>query len=397
MEFWIICTLLTCAVAAAMIMPMLRPPPSVGEDPQVALYKAQLAEVDRDVAREVVAAEDAERTKAEIARRLLAASSSTATTTDSTLTRPAVLALVVIVLGLSGATYWQLGAPGYGDLPLQTRIALGNEARANRPAQDVAAAAAPIVPQPDVPEDYLETVAQLRQVVPLRGDDLQGWELLSFHETQLFNYAAASEAQARVIEIKGDDATVDDKTRLADLMVAAANGYVSPEAEKIVREVLAVAPNNIPARYYLGAMFNQTDRPDRALQLWRSILESGAAESFHSRLARDQVGDAAFRAGTSYTPPPVEEMSLEQAMSGEGMTEDEQSQMISGMVGRLADRLATQGGPVTDWARLIIAYGVLGATEDASAILAEARDTFGASDEALEILDEAARRAGLAE
>jgi len=163
----------------------------------------------------------------------------------------------------------------------------------------------------------------------------------------------------------------------------------------IVREVLAEDPNNIPGRYYLGAMFDQTDRPDRALRLWRSILESGAAESFHLTMARDLVGDAAFRAGTEYTPPAPESMSLEQAMTGEGMTGDEQSEMIDGMVSRLADRLATQGGPVTDWARLIIAYGVLGQVEDASAILAEARDTFGASDEATAILDEAASRAGL--
>lgn len=395
MLFWIICLLLTCAVAAVLVMPMLRPPQSDAEDPQIALYKAQLAEVDRDVARDVVAAEDAERTKAEIARRLLAASNRATSTTVSPITRPTVAVVAVAVLGLTGLTYWQLGAPGYGDFPLKTRIAMGDEARENRPRQEAAVAAAPKVPTPDVPEDYLVSIEQLRQLVPLRGDDLQGWELLALHETQLFNYAAAADAQTRVVEIKGDDATVEDKVRQVDLMVAAANGYVSPESEVIVRQILAEDPNSIPGRYYLGAMFDQTDRPDRALRLWRSILESGAAESFHLTMARDLVGDAAFRAGTEYTPPSPEVMSLEQAMTGDGMTGDEQADMIDGMVSRLADRLATQGGPVTDWARLIIAYGVLGQDEDASAILAEARDTFGASDEATAILDEAASRAGI--
>jgi hypothetical protein len=44
---------------------------------------------------------------------------------------------------------------------------------------------------------------------------------------------------------------------------------------------------------------------------------------------------------------------------------------------------------------LIIAYSVLGQTDDALEILVEAQDVFGASDEAIAILDEAATRAGL--
>ena len=71
--------------------------------------------------------------------------------------------------------------------------------------------------------------------------------------------------------------------------------------------------------------------------------------------------------------------------------------MIEGMVAQLSDRLATQGGSPEEWARLITAYGVLGDTEQATAIWTEAQGVFGASDAAMEVLRDAAARAGLLE
>lgn len=396
--FWIICAVLTAVVAAMVVAPMLRPPEDDGADPQVALYKAQLAEVDRDVARDVIAPEDAERAKAEIARRLLAASKQDAAATASNpMTKPVVGALIAGIVAIAGGTYWQLGVPDYPDLPLAKRIAMSEEVRANRPTQAQAEAAAPPVPAPEVPEDYLEAVTQLREMLPERGDDLRGWELLAYHEAQLGNFADAAAAQARVIAIKGTEASEADKIRQVDMLVAAANGFISPEAEVLVRDVLDENPNNTAGRYYLGAMFNQTDRPDLAFRYWRSILESGAPESMHLELARGQIAGAAFRAGTDYTPPQpsLSGPSMEQMMAAEDMDPEARNEMIAGMVASLSDRLATQGGSVEEWARLIVAQSVLGDTDQAKEILAEAREVFGASDAATAVLDEAATRAGL--
>lgn len=396
--FWIICACLTLAILAMIVAPMLRGAEAAAEeDPQVALYKAQLAEVDRDVAREVLAPEEAERAKTEIARRLLAANQTAQATAQSPITLPVVGGVAVLVaLGTAG-TYWTLGAPGYADLPLQTRIALGDEARANRPSQAQAEAATPPRLAPEVPADVMASIEQLRAVVPQRGDDLQGWELLAFYEAELGNYAAAAKAQARVVAIKGADVATEDLIRQADLMVVAANGFVSPETEQVVRDILELNPQSIAARYYLGAMFDQTDRPDRAFRLWRSLLESGAPESYHMALARRQVTEAAFRAGVDYTPPTLPGPSMEQMMAAEDMNPEDRAEMINGMVAALSDRLATQGGTVAEWARLIVAHGVLGDTDQAKAVLAEARDVFGASDEAMAVLNEAASSAGLAE
>jgi len=71
--------------------------------------------------------------------------------------------------------------------------------------------------------------------------------------------------------------------------------------------------------------------------------------------------------------------------------------MVEGMVARLSDRLASEGGPPADWARLIRALGVLGRRQEAEAILAEARVKLAGDPAARSLLDEAAANAGIAE
>ena len=74
MLFWIIIFVIALLSGLALIAPMWRPaePGETGSE-DVALYRAQLSEVERDLARGVLNADEAERTRTEIARRLLAA------------------------------------------------------------------------------------------------------------------------------------------------------------------------------------------------------------------------------------------------------------------------------------------------------------------------------------
>ena len=121
-----------------------------------------------------------------------------------------------------------------------------------------------------------------------------------------------------------------------------------------------------------------------------------------------QVEDAAEAAGVPYTPPAMPAPSAppvltdpdqpgptaEDLQAAQDLTPEQQQEMARGMVERLAARLAEQGGPATDWARLIRTLGVLGETERAAAIWAEAETVF-AGTEGLEAIREAARAAGI--
>ena len=77
------------------------------------------------------------------------------------------------------------------------------------------------------------------------------------------------------------------------------------------------------------------------------------------------------------------------------MTEDDRQTMIRGMVNGLSERLALEGGPPSDWARLIAALGVLGEEERAIAIYTEALQRFAGNDAALEAIRNGARQAKL--
>jgi len=396
MIFWIVCAAMTLGVTALIVMPMLRPRVVADDNPDIAIYRAQLAEIDRDLERELLAPDEAERARTEVARRLLAASNEVRPETGGHApTRAAAMVVAVVMVGLGFGTYWSLGAPGYPDLPLQARLASSAEMRANRPSQAALEVAAPAPPAVDVPDDYREAIDQLRVIAPTRPDDLEVWSRLAFHEVELRNYAGAADAQAQVIAIKGDDAEITDYQRLLDLLVVAAGGLVSPEAEQIARDILDRENGNVAARYYLGALYNQTDRADLALRFWRDIIETGDPNDFHIVSARQQVGDAAFRAGVEYAVPEARGPSFDQMDAAQDMSQEDRAAMIGGMVAGLANRLATEGGPAQDWARLIRAYGVLGDQEAAATVWAEAQQVFVSSMRGMEILTNAARDAGV--
>lgn len=395
MFFWIICVLLAAVVGVMVAAPLWRPSVAPATSPDVAFYRSQLDELDRDITRGVIAPVEAKIARVEIARRLLAADSEVSVgQTDRA--SPVIAAIVVAVIAAVGVSaYNYLGAPGYGDLPLKARIAASDEIRENRPTQAAMTAAAPPPAVVDVPADYLASVVQLRQIVLTRPDNVDGWALLATHETHLRNFGAAAAAQEKVVALKAAAATPDDVRLLLDLMVSAANGLVSPEAEILVRVLLDQDPDDVTARYYLGALYNQTDRPDVALRMWRPIVDAGDATQFHVASARAQIADAAFRAGVKYTLPAARGPSAEDIANAADLSDADRDSMIRSMVAGLSERLATDGGPAADWARLIRAYGVLGETEAATEIWLEAAEVFAGSQSATAALQDAAKAAGV--
>ena len=402
MLFWIVAGTLAALVAALIARPLLAPPAGEAEaSPDQAIYRDQLAEVDRDLRRGVLPPAEAERARVEIARRLLAADRAGPLRFREAPRGAALVAAgvagVVVVLGGLGL-YSVLGAPGVADLPREARLAEAEALKAARPSQEEAEAeAAGLFPEPEVPDDYRQMIEELRRVVPTRPDDLEGWQLLAQHEARLGRYGDAARAQERVVALKGEAATVEDWMGLADRMVAAAGGTVTPEAERVLGEIATLDGENLGLLYYLGLLEAQTGRPDLAFPLWRKVVEDAPAESLHRRLAEGQIEEVAWLAGVDYQPPAAPGPSPEEMEAVAGMDPEAQGEMIRGMVDSLSERLATEGGPPADWARLVTSLAVLGETEQAAAVLAEARGAFAGSAEAGALLDEAATMAGIAE
>ncbi|MGR3343356.1 MAG: c-type cytochrome biogenesis protein CcmI [Paracoccaceae bacterium] len=402
MVFWLLVIVIGGLVAAVLALAAVRAHGQRhvdGNDLQI--YRDQLDEVSRDLVRQVISEAEAERLRLEVSRRLLdadklARASGAATGAGANPVLAGSLALAVF-----GGAFWLysvLGAQNYRDLPLEARIAAADAARAERPAQDaVEARARALAINPNADPRHVELLQDLRDALMARPDDLRGHLLLARNEAELGDYVAAHKALKRVIEIKAGAAEAADFANYADMLVLAAGGYVSPRAEAALRETLQREPENGTARYYVGLMYAQNDRPDLAFNLWRQLLEDSSSTAPWVAPIRGQIEFAAANAGVRYElPEQTKGPSAADIAAAEGMSEEQQSAMIRGMVERLSERLANEGGPAQDWAQLISTLGVLGQQERAAAIWEEAQTVFAASPGAIAVVRGAAERAGVA-
>lgn len=366
------------------------------------LYRDQLRELDRDIARGVITEEDAARARTEISRRVLEADRLVQAETTSRQGRALPVALgLLVTLGVAVFVYSTIGAPGYPDLPLAERVAQIEAERAARPSQAEIEAQVPALPQPNLSPDDEAVLTALRTQMAETPNDIEGGRLLVRSEANLRNYPAAKLAQAQLVAALGDAVTARDLVDLARLHILAAGGYVSPEAEAILLRAFASDPDQLDAQFLLGAMYNSQGRPDLTFPLWMTVLQSSPPDAPLVGIILQEIEIVAFFAGQRLDPAllpapqpgavsePERGPSPSQIEAAEDMSAEDRMMMIQDMVARLNERLATEGGTEDDWARLITAYGVLGQFETAERIMAEAREVFAGSARAMVLFDQA--------
>ena len=402
--FWLPAAALVAVAVAMTVLGLVRGARLRAEDDarELGIYRDQLGEIERDLARGLVSADEAERLRTEIARRLLDADRrrQDAGKPAPYGARIAGLVMVWLMVAIAGWVYWSEGALLYPDQPLAQRHAEAAEMRANRPSQaemEAAWAADPRRPAPAAPEPEFDALMeQLRSALVERPTDLTGFRLLARNEANLGNHAAAARAQQRVVELLGAAAGPVDHLILAENLILAAGGLISPEAERALEATLRLDPGNLMARYFSGLLFAQTGRPDLTFTLWRRVLEESPPDAPWVPQIRATIGELGELSGVPFTPPPLEAMgargpSDEDIAAAAEMDPEARAAMIGAMVEGLSARLATQGGSAQEWAQLISALVVLDQGERARAILQEARMVFAAEPEALELVERAAR------
>jgi cytochrome c-type biogenesis protein CcmH len=393
-EIWFWAAALGMGLAvAAVLLAAFRRQRSALLQPQVAdlvIYKDQLSEIDRDLARGTIGPEEAERLRAEVARRLLEADR-TKGNADTAGSQGwgwlAVGAVLAATVPGTAAIYWGLGAPGYPDMPLGPRLAGLDAAIAARPTQTEELERIGRVR--DAAEDAAIQAGLAAETNPdvLRAafrDHFQAGDLL-----------AAVRTQERVLAVLGAEATPADHANLALALVAEAEGYVSPEAEVALRETLTRDLSNQLARYLVGEMFLQGGRFDQTFRFWRPLVESGSPDAPWTASIRERIGTVAELAGVSYELPGGTGPGAADMAAAAEMTPEDRQAMIEGMVAQLADRLATDGGDVEDWERLIRSLVVLERLPEAQEIYDEAKEKFQGRPAELSFLRMAAVEGGL--
>lgn len=385
MIFWLMALGMAGMSAALVLRALGRSLAGDGVNPDLAVYKAQLAEVDRDLARGMIGAGEAEGLRLEIKRRILDLdrAGGLGGRADGPQSRGVVLALLGVALVSAVALYLRLGAPGYPDLPHSEQLAQSQELRAARPSQEKAEAIATAGrPAPAAADaEFATLMDQLRAAVAARPDDVQGLRLLAENERKLGRLPEAARAQEQLLAALGKRATAQDWASLADSLVNAAGGVVTADGEAAILSALKADPANPTARFYAGLHEAQIGRPDLAFAFWSQLLESGPADAPWVPFITARLPEIAAAAGVDYEPPP--------AMA-------DQAAMIAGMVEGLESRLMEGGGSAEEWAQLVRALGVLGAADRLNAAWARAQEALADDAGGLALVRAEAEAAGIA-
>jgi len=363
MFFWLTATLLTLCACLAVLWPFLRGRPVAAaraEAHDVEVYRDQLRELERDLARGTIAADEAAQARAEIARRLLASDGALA---DEQPRRPqsrlpyAVASVAILAVPIvSWGVYVAIGSPRMPDQPLAARLNAD-------PAHSSSA----------------ELVARAERHLAANPEDGRGWDVLAPIYLRMGRSADAVTAYRNAIRINGANAA--RQGGMGEALVAAGGGIVTGEAHAAFVAARELDPADARSRFFLALARAQEGDAAGSLAEWRS-------------LEAELPPDNPWRAAAAQALLRAEGLARRAGGEGEGA---EQARMIAGMVEGLDQRLRESKGTVEEWERLIRSYMVLGREADARDALSRGRSAMGEQSAEAQRLVVFAQALGLAE
>lgn len=354
MLFWILVAILTAAVAAVLLLPLLRRPPASveGAGHDVEVYRDQLEELKRDEATGLIGAGEAELARAEVARRLIAASKAEAREKARTSGRNRLAqAFVIVVLPAIGlCLYLASGRPELPAQPLAERLA--------NPGNDISI-----------------LIARAESHLARNPDDGAGWDLLAPIYYRSSRMEDSANAYSQAIRLLG--ASPERLDGHAEALIALADGVITADARRQLEESLKLKPDNPRARYYLALALEQEGKKPEARAAFEALARETPADApwlplVNRHIAALGEGGAAGQLGN----PTADDVA-----AAEDMSTGDRQQMIAGMVENLAAKLQEDPANFEGWMRIIRSYVVLDQRPKAEAALQTALKTFPADSE----------------
>jgi cytochrome c-type biogenesis protein CcmH len=363
MLFWILVATLTAAVAAVLLLPLLRA--SAGaEVPQshdVEVYRDQLEELKRDEKNGLISGDDAEFARAEVARRLLAATDAVKAAGPAQPARRsnrlAQLAVILVLPAVGLCLYLRTGNPDVPDAPLAERLA-------------------------NPGDDMNILIARAEQQLVANPEDGAGWDVLApiYYRSGRIEDAAAAFGNA--LRILGP--TPARLGGYAESLIALSGGLITTEAQQALRKSLAIEPNDPRAQFYLALALKQEGKAPEALAVFQQIAKASPADApwlplvneHIASLKADGAAPSADQAGSVLGGPTADDVAAAQTMNA-----GDRNAMIEGMVASLAEKLKDDPKNFDGWMRIIRSYSVLGQKAKAAEALKQGLVAFPAEGE----------------
>lgn len=263
MVIWLIFVLMTAMAAFVLLRPLARHYEVVSDATgEVAFYRTQLAEIDRDIAMGLLPSSEAEAVRTEAGRRFLRSSpergqaGSVQQGEAALRRRRAASALVVSMVPLlTIAMYGALGSPHLPDQPFAKRVAR-ETARIG----------------------LSEAIVQIETHLARQPDDGRGWEVLAPSYVQVHRYADAATAYGHAMRLLGQ--TPRRLVDQAEALTFAKGGVVSSDARGLFERAAELqasqsvvdALSTARLRYYLALTMEQDGDSARAQTAYRLLL-----------------------------------------------------------------------------------------------------------------------------
>lgn len=253
---WIIFAAMTAATVALLLVPLLRArPPAVSRAAyDLTVYKDQLAEVERELERGTLSADQADAARTEIQRRILALGDVGKGAAPQRATARLAAALVAVVVPVVGfGIYVLLGQPNLPDQPFSGRK--GQMAQMQGQADMIKA-----------------MVAQLSARLEKEPNDGKGWAMLGRSLRVMGETEKSQAAYRKAVALLPGDAEVRLEYGALLLSQVPQGGPLPPEFARLMREVVAVDPKNPDALYFSGLAEAQAGNAAKARDLWTRLL-----------------------------------------------------------------------------------------------------------------------------
>lgn len=366
MLFWVIAAFLTLAASLAVLLPLSRGVASSGDaSHDLEVYRDQLSEIERDMARGLIEPAEAEQAKTEIARRILRLDTgrmADAKPTDMGRTaRLVATAAVLLVPLLSWGVYARLGSPDLPAQPLSARL-----------TKDPA----------DSSVD--ELVARAEAHLAANPSDGRGWDVLAPIYLRMGRFADSVTAYRNAIRLDG--ATAARQAGLGEALTNAAGGVVSAEAQGAFEAALKAEPAQPKANFYLAMALAQEGRNDDAGRILEKMLGTLPADSPWRNAAEEALAGSLNKSRPPSQPstgPGQADVDAAASLSAE-----DRAAMIETMVAGLDEKLQQNPKDEEGWMKLMRSYVVLGKADQARDALKRAVAAFGTgSDEARKLTE----------
>lgn len=372
MAIWFIFALMTSAAVMAVLWPLSCRAEGVRErDQDAAFYRDQIAEIERDEARGLLSATEAEAARTEAGRRLLRSAALSGRATDpvgepALRRRRAASALTLSAVPLLAlATYGALGSPQLPAQPFSMRQSAREDPRAANPEGF----------------DTATAIARIEAHLAQHPEDGRGWEVVAPVYLRSNQPDNAVKAYAAAVRLLGE--TAPRLSGYGEALVVAGDGVVSSEARDLFEKALRLEPAAPKARYYLALAAEQDGKDPEARAQYQAILDAGPPDAPWIPLVSARVAALGGDTGAAA------------AALSPGDRQGTVNDAIKGMVEGLAARLEARGGTAEEWRRLIRSYTVTGEREKAQGSLAKARLALAGDPAGLKVVDDLAREAGL--